>query len=221
MARPVYLPRGRSRLHKFSQFPPTLDLQRPTHLLCTLFSNTAPSSPSLSQRLRILDKHRGFAAIPSSAKALGVRCLLNVLHISTTTVQLGSSTLSSFTHLLLTLDSSGVLPTFVIDYDPLLFEALRTAVDSAHDSGLCTRLWTLHTTLDSAHDSRLCTRLWTLHTTLHTTVDSSHTRRPMNSIDIVSPGCVDTVIGVSAFSRIATLHSKQPRSRSNTSNTEQ
>jgi hypothetical protein len=62
------------------------------------------------------------AAIPSSAKALEVYCLLNVLHISTT-VQLGSFTSPSFTHLLLTLDSSGVLPTFAIDYDPLLYEA--------------------------------------------------------------------------------------------------
>jgi hypothetical protein len=63
------------------------------------------------------------AAIPSSAKALEVCYLSNVLHISTTTMQLGSFTSSSFTHLLLTLDSSGVLPTFAIDYDPLLYEA--------------------------------------------------------------------------------------------------
>jgi hypothetical protein len=63
------------------------------------------------------------AAIPSSMKALEVCCLSNVLHISTTTVQLGSFTLSSFTHLLLTLDSSGVLPIFAINYDPLLYEA--------------------------------------------------------------------------------------------------
>ena len=54
-------------------------------------------------------------------------------------MQLGSFTLSSFTYLLLTLDSSGVLPTFAIDYNPLLFEALHTlilytAVDFAHNS---------------------------------------------------------------------------------------
>lgn len=79
------------------------------------------------------------ATIPSSAKALKVYCLSNVLHISTTTVQLGFFTLSSFTHLLLTFDSSGVLPTYAIDYNPLLFEVLHTSI--------------LHTTVDSAHDS--------------------------------------------------------------------
>lgn len=110
------------------------------------------------------------AAIPSSAKALEVCCLSNVLHISTTIVQLGSFTSSSFTHLLLTLDSSGVLPTFAIDYDPLLYEAPSKFILSSPPSipQFFTRLSTLHSTL---------------HTTLYTAVDSSHTRRLMNSID--------------------------------------
>ncbi len=85
------------------------------------------------------------AAIPLFAKALEVRYLLNVLHISTTTIQLGSFTLSSFTHLLLTLDSSGVLPTFAINYNSLLFEALYTSI--------------LHTAVDSARDCRFFTHL--------------------------------------------------------------
>jgi hypothetical protein len=87
------------------------------------------------------------AAIPSSAKALEVRCLSNVLHISTTPVQLGSLISFSFTYFLLTLDSSGVLPTFAIDYDPLLFEALYTSI--------------LHTAVDSAHDSAHDRRFFT------------------------------------------------------------
>lgn len=37
---------------------------------------------------------------------------------------------------------------------------------------------------------------------------------------LVSAGCVNTVIGDSVFSQLATLHSKQPRGRSGTSNTE-
>jgi hypothetical protein len=62
-------------------------------------------------------------AIPSFIKALEVRYLLNVFHISTTTMQLGSFTLSSFTHLLLTLDNSRVLLTFAINCNPLLYKA--------------------------------------------------------------------------------------------------
>jgi hypothetical protein len=91
------------------------------------------------------------AAIPSSAKALEVRCLSNVLHISTATVQLGSLTSSSFT-LLLPLDSSGILPTFSLNYDPLLYEAPSKFILSSPPS------------------------------IPHTTVDPSNTRRLMNSI---------------------------------------
>jgi hypothetical protein len=79
-------------------------------------------------------------------KALEVRCLSNDLYISTTTVQLSSFILSSFIDLLLTLDSSGVLPTFALDYNPLLYKAPSkfilslppfipyTAVDSVYNS---------------------------------------------------------------------------------------
>jgi hypothetical protein len=73
--------------------------------------------------------------------------------------------LISFTHLLLTLDSSGIVLTFAIDYDPLLYEAPSKFI------------------LFSPPSITQFLRPSTLHTTLHTTVDSSHTRRHMNSID--------------------------------------
>ena len=119
--------------------------------------------------------HRGFefssspvalAAIPSSAKALEVCCLSNVLHNSTITIQLGSFTLSPFTYLLLTLDSSGILLTFAINYNPLLYKAPSKFILSSPPFIL-----------------QFFTQLSTLHTTLHTTVDSSHTCRLINSIN--------------------------------------
>jgi hypothetical protein len=62
------------------------------------------------------------AIIPLFAKALEAYYLLNVLYISTIVIQLGSFTLSSFTHLLLTLDNSSVLFTFAINYNPLFYK---------------------------------------------------------------------------------------------------
>jgi hypothetical protein len=116
------------------------------------------------------------AAILSFAKALEVCYLSNA---STSLLLLYNSvsfTLSSFTYLPLTLDSSGVLLIFAINYDPLLFEALYTlilytAIDFAHGYRLCTRLLTLHTTLDFAYDFRLCIRLCTRLSILYTPVD--------------------------------------------------
>ena len=63
------------------------------------------------------------AAIPLCAKALEVYCLSNVLPISTATIHTRFFYSSSFTHHLLTLDSSGVLLTSLLIIIPLLYEA--------------------------------------------------------------------------------------------------
>jgi hypothetical protein len=128
--------------------------------LYTLF-HTVPCLPSLSQRLRILDKSRGLGYNPLVCK--GPRSSLSLkrppyLHHYTTRFFY----LIPFTHLLLTLDSSGVLPTFAIDYDPLLYEAPSKFILSSPPS---------------------IPQFFTRPSTLHTTVDSSHTRRLINSID--------------------------------------
>jgi hypothetical protein len=75
------------------------------------------------------------AAIPSCAKALEVCYLSDVLAISTTTVHTRFFYSSAFTHHLLTLDSSGVLPTSPLTTIPLLYEA----------PSKCILLVTLHT----------------------------------------------------------------------------
>jgi hypothetical protein len=82
------------------------------------------------------------AAILSFAKALEVCYLSNA---STSLLLLYNSvsfTLSSFTYFPLTLNSSGILPIFAINYNPLFFEALYTLI--------------LYTAIDSTHDFRLC-----------------------------------------------------------------
>jgi hypothetical protein len=141
---------------------PPATIASPLH---TLF-HTVPSSPSLSQRLQILDKSCGLGYNPLVCE--GPRSSLSLkrpphLHYHCAT---RFFYLIPFTHLLLTLDSSGVLPTFAIDYDPLLYEAPSKFILFSPPS-----------------IPQFFTRPSTLHTTLHTTVDSSHTRRLMNSID--------------------------------------
>jgi hypothetical protein len=95
---------------------PPATIASPLH---TLF-HTVPSSPSLSQRLRILDKSRGLGYNPlvceGPRSSLSLKRPLHLYYHCATRFFY----LIPFTHLLLTLDSSGVLPTFAIDYDPLV-----------------------------------------------------------------------------------------------------
>ena len=63
------------------------------------------------------------AAIPLYAKTLEVYYLLDVLPVSTTTVRTRFFYSSSFTHHLLTLDSSSVLFTLPLTTIPSLYKA--------------------------------------------------------------------------------------------------
>jgi hypothetical protein len=78
------LPYGRSRIYKFLRFPPTLDLQQPSHLLYTLFSILFPLYLLSLRGFEFSTSHMVLAAIPSFIKALEVRYLSNDLHISIT-----------------------------------------------------------------------------------------------------------------------------------------